>query len=113
MSEKGCKLIGRLHGGKWDKIYDIGRRVYSIEGYAPTLHTCSGGNIEPKILVPNYKLNNQAIRKLTEQECFRLMGVRDEDYERIAKNQSKSSLYHLAGDSIVTNVLSAIFAEMI
>ena len=53
------------------------------------------------------------IRKLTPKECFRLMGVRDEDYEKIAKNQSDSSLYHLAGDSIVVNVLMAIFKELI
>lgn len=53
------------------------------------------------------------IRKLTPLECFRLMGVKDEDYYKIAKNQSNSSLYHLAGDSIVVNVLMAIFKELI
>ena len=53
------------------------------------------------------------IRKLTPLECFRLMGVKDEDYYKIAKNQSNSSLYHLAGDSIVVDVLMAIFKEMI
>ncbi len=53
------------------------------------------------------------IRKLTPKECFRLMGVRDEDYENIAKNQSNSSLYHLAGDSIVVDVLMAIFKELL
>ena len=53
------------------------------------------------------------IRKLTPKECFRLMGVKDEDYDKVAKNQSDSSLYHLAGDSIVVNVLMAIFKEMI
>jgi DNA (cytosine-5)-methyltransferase 1 len=53
------------------------------------------------------------IRKLTPKECFRLMGVKDEDYEKCAKNQSDSSLYHLAGDSIVVNVLMAIFKEML
>ena len=52
------------------------------------------------------------IRKLTPRECFRLMGVRDEDFEKIAKNQSNASLYHLAGDSIVVNVLMAIFKQM-
>ncbi len=52
------------------------------------------------------------IRKLTETECFRLMGVKDEDSERVHRNQSKSSMYHLAGDSIVTAVLMAIFGEM-
>lgn len=57
--------------------------------------------------------NNLRIRKLTPLECFRLMGVKDEDYYKVAKNQSNSSLYHLAGDSIVVNVLMAIFKELI
>lgn len=55
---------------------------------------------------------NMRVRKLTPRECFRLMGVKDEDYERVAENQSKSSLYHCAGDSIVVNVLMAIFKEL-
>ena len=53
------------------------------------------------------------IRNFTSREMFRLMGVRDEDYEKCAKNQSNASLSHLAGDSIVVNVLMAIFKEMI
>ena len=62
---------------------------------------------------PNYVDNDLRIRKLTPRECFRLMGVKDEDYEKCAKNQSDSSLYHLAGDSIVVNVLMAIFKELL
>ena len=58
-------------------------------------------------------VNNMRIRKLTPKECFRLMGVKDEDYEKCAKNQSDSSLYHLAGDSIVVNVLMTIFKELL
>ena len=57
--------------------------------------------------------NGLRIRKLTPLEVWRLMGVKDEDYYKIAKNQSNSSLYHLAGDSIVVNVLMAIFKELI
>lgn len=53
------------------------------------------------------------IRKLTPKECWRLMGVKDEDFENCNKNQSNASLYHLAGDSIVVNVLMAIFKELI
>ena len=41
------------------------------------------------------------------------MGVKDEDFEKVAQNQSDSSLYHLAGDSIVVNVLMAIYKELI
>ena len=58
-------------------------------------------------------LTNYRIRKLTPRECFRLMGVKDENFDKVAKNQSDSSLYHLAGDSIVVNVLMTIFREMI
>ena len=53
------------------------------------------------------------IRKLTERECFRLMGVRDEDSARVAQHQPKSSMYHLAGDSIVTACLMGIFGELL
>lgn len=53
------------------------------------------------------------IRKLTPKECWRLMGVKDEDYEKVAKNQSNSSLYHLAGDSIITTCLMALFGQML
>ena len=53
------------------------------------------------------------VRKLTEKECFRLMGVKDEDFAKIRRNQSKSSCYHLAGDSIVTTCLMAIFGEIL
>ena len=53
------------------------------------------------------------VRKLTERECFRLMGVKDEDFDKITPNQSKSKLYHLAGDSIVTTCLMAIFGQML
>lgn len=57
--------------------------------------------------------NNLRIRKLTPKECFRLQGVRDEDIDNVMKNQSNASGYHLPGDSIVVNVLMAIFKEML
>lgn len=36
-------------------------RVYSIDGIAPTLNTCGGGGLEPKILVRNFNdyINNK------------------------------------------------------
>ena len=53
------------------------------------------------------------VRKLTERECFRLMGVKDEDFDKLRPNQSKSKLYHLAGESIVVPCLMAIFGQML
>lgn len=62
---------------------------------------------------PNYIDKQLRVRKLTTREAFRLMGVKDEDYDNVCKNQNENSLFHLAGDSIVTNVLMAIFKEML
>lgn len=56
---------------------------------------------------------NYRIRKLTPKECGRLMGVRDDDIDTMSVNQSNSSLYHLFGDSIVVDVLMAMFKQMI
>lgn len=53
------------------------------------------------------------IRKLTPKECGRLMGVRDDDIDMMSVNQSNSSLYHCFGDSIVVDVLMAIFKQML
>ena len=53
------------------------------------------------------------IRKLTERECFRLMGVRENDIDKLLKaGISKTQLYKLAGNSIVCDVLMAIFEKM-
>ncbi len=52
------------------------------------------------------------IRKLTPKECFRLMGFDDEDFEKAAEVNSNTQLYKQAGNSIVVNVLEAIFREL-
>lgn len=57
--------------------------------------------------------NNLRIRKLTPKECFRLMGFSDEDFNRASEFNSNSKLYKQAGNSIVVNVLMAIFKELL
>lgn len=96
--------------------------VVVIGNYSPSNHEASR-IVDSNYSAPTIKENHGTInatqtsdlriRKLTPRECFRLMGVKDEDYEKCAKNQSDASLYHLAGDSIVTNCLQAIFKEML
>lgn len=66
-------------------------------------------NLEPKILSDDLK-----IRKLTPLEYWRLMGFTDEDFLKCSKaGISNSQLYKQAGNSIVVNVLQAIFKELI
>lgn len=52
------------------------------------------------------------IRKLTPKECYRLMGFDDESFERASKVISSTQLYKTAGNSIVVDVLMAIFREL-
>jgi len=76
---------------------------------------------EPKVLI-HYR-----IRKLTERECFRLMGMDDADIDKIDAYRIKTTLkngtvkekpipktqkYKMAGNSIVVDVLYHIFYQM-
>lgn len=53
------------------------------------------------------------IRKLTPKECWRLMGFSDEDFAKAEAVCSNTQLYKQAGNSIVTNVLMAVFWELL
>lgn len=53
------------------------------------------------------------IRRLTPKECWRLMGFDDVDFEKASKVNSNAQLYKQAGNSIVVNVLEAIFKNLL
>lgn len=53
------------------------------------------------------------IRKLTPRECWRLMGFSDTDFDKAASVNSDTRLYMQAGNSIVVNVLEALFRNML
>lgn len=57
-------------------------------------------------------LDGIRIRKLTPKECWRLMGFDDSDFEKASKVISNTQLYKTAGNSIVVDVLVAIFREL-
>lgn len=82
-----------------------------LKDVAPTL-TAQGDSITKSGTVLK-KENNLRIRKLTPKECWRLMGFDDEDFEKAAKENSNTQLYKQAGNSIVVNVLEAIFKNLI
>ena len=51
---------------------------------------------------------------VTPRQCFKLMGFEYEDCDKLKnKGFSNSSLYVMAGDSVVVNVLEAIFKQMV
>lgn len=124
LSAKMIKYIS-ADNEKWTGNNDkslINKKIASAINTGEGSRRCDASNYISKDYKENYNLKSKQkqrlfdglrIRKLTPLECFRLMGVKDEDYYKIAKNQSNSSLYHLAGDSIVVNVLMSIFKELI
>lgn len=85
--------------------------VKSLDIYNQTsnenAHILSMSNHNDQRLFDGYR-----VRKLTPKECFRLMGVKDEDFDKIKDAFSDTTLYHLAGDSIVTNVIMSALAPM-
>ena len=52
------------------------------------------------------------IRKLTPRECGRLMGVSDEDIDKMAAVNSNTQLYRQFGNSIVVQVMCAMFKNL-
>ena len=55
---------------------------------------------------------NYAIRNLIPRECGRLMGVTDEDIDKMMKVNSKTQLYKQFGNSIVVDVMCAMFSNL-
>lgn len=79
-----------------------------IEDVAPTL-TAQGDSVTKSSTV--LKNENYRIRKLTPRECWRLMGVKDEQYDKL-HDISNTQLYKMAGNSIVVDVLMGIFKNL-
>ena len=53
------------------------------------------------------------IRKLTEDECFKLMGFTSDDCKKCKDlGISKSQLYRQAGNSIITNCIQLIMEHL-
>lgn len=113
----------------YETVYhnDINQQVY--QGIAPTMLTTIDSSsmtfvtiISKEIIhtAPNGKKYSIQIRKYTPRDCFRLMGVHEADIDQLLSKEksgqliiSKSKLYALAGNSIVTNCLTAMFEELI
>jgi len=82
--------------------------VLNPAGITTCIHTQSN-NLLQKVTEPT----SYRIRKLTPKECFRLMGFLDEDFYKCQDaGISNSQLYKQAGNSIVVNVLMAIFGQL-
>lgn len=100
-----------LIGGVGEMKSNGGTQHYQQDRiYDDSLATCVATQCNPYYAIP--KEHSLRIRKLIPLETWRLMGFDDEDFYKAEKVCSNSQLYKQAGNSIVVNVLMAIFKEL-
>jgi len=89
---------------KKGRINTQDHRAFKDDMYSETVPSMERGI--PKVL------SDFKIRKLTPLECWRLMGFDDDDFHKAQEVNSNTQLYKQAGNSIVVNVLEAIFENL-
>lgn len=109
-------IIVAMRGRNPDNPKSRGKSNYeqrlepNTQGICNTLTSVQKDNLvleEKPIISDGYRL-----RKLTPRECWRLMGFSDADFDKAAAVNSNTQLYKEAGNSIVKNVLMAIFRRL-
>ena len=93
-----------------DFRYDEGLRSRVEKDIMATINTLGRVGLSGQPMAMEKEIR---IRKLTPRECWRLMGFTDEDFDRAKEVNSDTQLYKQAGNSIVVDVLEAIFGEML
>jgi DNA-cytosine methyltransferase len=93
--------------------YMLKRQKHLVDREAiPTL-TCELTHGYGGLFCPSWTVLIDEFRVPTPREAFRFMGVSDSDIDKIeATGISRNAKYRLSGNSIVVNVLEAIFKEM-
>lgn len=112
--------IGNLRKGTAIFTNPQAGRVYDINDVAPTLNTAQGGGRVPLIVtgeivngcnrIRQSNAGQYRIRRLTPKECYRLMGFKDEQFDKAKQaGISDTQLYKQAGNSIVVDVLDRVY----
>lgn len=113
MSKAKAKVIGGIgekksnKGTQWyqqDRIYEGNVAISIATSCNPYYNLSEHGE---------KSMNDEEIRKLTPKEVSRLMGLKDEDTDRMGEHQTNAERYKLSGNSICTTCLMAIFGEML
>ena len=107
--EKPLLLGGVGKENEFGSQYRQGNRVYSSNACAMALNSQPVGNAGGNSYLYNV---GYRIKKLTPRECGRLMGVSDEDIDKMAAVNSNTQLYKQFGNSIVVDVMCAMFKNL-
>ena len=108
-------LVGGVGEINFGKQYRQGNRIYDANSIAMALLSSPVGNaggFSYLYMIVDSNMTTLRIRKLTPKECWRLMGFDDEDFYKAEAVNSNSQLYKQAGNSIVVDVLEAVFANL-
>ena len=103
-----------LEPSDYDKVKGLGAK-YSFGGVVKdntsiyNTITASYGKVSGNSMKFSY---HDKYRYLKPVECWRLMGISDEDFSKAEKVNSNTKLYKQAGNSIVVNVLEGIFTNL-
>lgn len=116
-----CDCLGVVVRTKNEHLRNIIEKIdttdtLALDTYNQTTHKEFVQTIRANINSRNedFLWTNLRIRKFTPKECWRLMGFEDKDIDNaIAIGMSNAQFYKQAGNSIVVNVLMAIFKEML
>ena len=102
-------INGSIEGFRiMDYRYDEGLRIRK-NNLCPTLTTKGTGSLSSTPII----YNNGDFRFLTPREYLKLMGMRDDDIDKIQQaGISNTQQYKMAGNSICIPVLEAIFKEL-
>lgn len=118
-SKYAPQLVGGVGPINFGKQWRQGNRVYDSDSIAMALTASSLGNAGGYSYLYTVKsrevdeMENVRIRKLTPTECYKLMGFDADDCRKCSEGGiSNSQLYKQAGNSIVVNVLEAIFSRL-
>lgn len=105
--EQALKVIEENEVKEGDIVDAFNHKVLT-DGISPTITTRPEGKKTAILpVVEKYR-----IRKLTPRECFRLMNVEEEQFNRAEKVVSNSQLYKIAGNAIVVSCLVALFSQL-
>ena len=105
--EQAIKTAEENNAQEGDIVDAFNQKVLK-DGISPTITTRPEGKKTAILpVVEKYR-----IRKLTPRECFRLMNVEEEQFNRAEKVVSNSQLYKVAGNAIVVSVLCALFSQL-
>ena len=103
-----CRMTGRNPESPTSRVPGLPTEQMlepRLDNLCGTLTTVHKDNL---VLSGDYR-----VRRLTPKESWRLMGFSDNDYNKAAEVNSNTQLYKQAGNSIVKQVLMAIFNQML